>query len=177
MKACETAFRQSPATARYGYQLARTFWAQRRYAESIAPARAAAEGGSVAAAAALGAMYRRGVDIPVDIQQSLHWYRRAAAAGDAVAQFNLATMLVNGEAPRDDAEAFKWMKAAADQDHRSALTQVGMMYERGRGTSVDYSKAREAYEKAAAKGDEEAKRGLARLNQSFGTPFVRPSQR
>ena len=44
-------------------------------------------------------------------------------------------------------------------------------------SSVDYTKARQSYEKAAARGDEEAKRGLSRLSQSFGTPFVRPSQR
>lgn len=175
--ACSAAFRQSPATARYGYQLARGFAAQRRYAESVAPARAAAEAGSLAAATYLGHLYRRGTGVTIDHPQAATWYRRVAATGDMAAQYNLAMLHIHGEGTRDDGEAFRWMKAAADQDHVPALTQVGLMYERGRGTSVDYTKARLSYEKAAAKGDEEAKRGLTRLSQSFGTPFVRPSQR
>lgn len=177
IRACEAAFRQSPTTARYGYQLARALASERRYADSIRPARAAAEAGSVYAASYLGGLYRRGLDVPADLHESATWYRRAAMGGDLMAQYTLATMLVNGEVPRDDAEAFRWMKAAADREFRAALTQVGLMYERGRGTAVDYTKAREAYEKAAARGDEEARRGLARLSQSFGTPQVRPSQR
>ncbi|MBL8701618.1 MAG: bifunctional trypsin-like peptidase domain-containing/SEL1-like repeat protein [Alphaproteobacteria bacterium] len=178
-RACSDAFRQLPAmAARYGYQLARALSVQRRNAEAIEPARAAAQAGSTMAAIHLGNLYRLGIGISADAPEAARWFRQAASAGNRTAQYQLAMLHLTGPGElRDDGEAFRWMKAAADQDYIPAWTGIGLMYERGRGTAVDYTKARQSYEKAAARGDEEAKRGLTRLSQSFGTPFVRPSQR
>jgi TPR repeat protein len=50
------------------------------------------------------------------------WYRKAATAGDAWAQFNLATMLGLAEGcDRDVHEAIRWLNAAASQRHATAL--------------------------------------------------------
>jgi len=53
---------------------------------------------------------------------------------------------------RDDAEAVKWFRKAAEQDYASAQNQLGMMYEQGRGVPRDYVKATEWYRKAAERG-------------------------
>jgi TPR repeat protein len=62
---------------------------------------------------------------------------------------------------RDDAEAVKWFRKAADQDYTSAQNQLGMMYEQGRGVSQDYVKATEWYRKAAERGYGGAQNNLA----------------
>ena len=44
------------------------------------------------------------------------------------------------------------------------MYNLGLLYERGQGLPQDYDGAREWYEKAAAKGDESAKKALERLS-------------
>ena len=47
----------------------------------------------------------------------------------------------------------------------SAMYNVGVCYECGRGVTLDVNKAREWYAKAAAQGNELAQAALDRLNQ------------
>lgn len=178
LRACSDAYRQLPAlVARYGYQLARVLSVQRRNTEAVEPARAAAQAGSAMAAIHLGNLYRLGIGVTSDHQEAARWYGQAANEGHRSAQYLLGLLLSTQGPMHDESQAFRWMRSSAEQDYVPAWTQLGLMYERGRGTAVDYTKARQSYEKAAARGDEEAKRGLSRLSQSFGTPFLRPSQR
>jgi TPR repeat protein len=46
------------------------------------------------------------------------------------------------------------------------MSNLGWLYENGKGVPQDYAKARELYEKAAAKGNEDAKQRLERLSIS-----------
>ncbi len=58
----------------------------------------------------------------------------AAALGDAEAELNLARMYSTGHGvPRDDVEAAKWLRRAADQGRVVAQTVLAAMYIAGRG--------------------------------------------
>jgi TPR repeat protein len=121
-----------------------------------------------------------------DIWQSLFKEKlRDANKGDSVAQYDVGSMYQNGrgvKASRD--KAIEWYTRAAEQDNRKAATRLalmksnearfsattvsasrgevdsqfnlGNMYEKGIGTSIDYQQAREWYGKAAATGHAKA---------------------
>jgi TPR repeat protein len=77
----------------------------------------AAEGGCVQAQRDAGAYlatgdWREG-KVPQDLPAAVAWYRRAAEAGHADAQYNLASMLVEGEGcDRDLPAAREWLRRA-----------------------------------------------------------------
>jgi len=59
---------------------------------------------------------------------AVHWLGVAASRGMPEAMFMLATMLLEGEgAPRDEAQARRWLEAAAELDYPEAWQQLGMM--------------------------------------------------
>ncbi len=121
-----------------------------------------------------------------DIWQSLFKEKlRDANKGDSVAQYDVGAMYQKGrgvKANRD--KAIEWYTRAADQDSRKAASRLklmksnearfsaaavsasrgevdsqfdlGKMYEKGIGTSIDYRQAREWYGKAAAAGHAKA---------------------
>ena len=49
-------------------------------------------------------------------------------------------------------EAFALFKAGADHGSANSMYNIGVSYEKGFGVAQDYAKARELFEKAAAKG-------------------------
>ncbi|WP_232091641.1 tetratricopeptide repeat protein [Aeromonas caviae] len=56
-----------------------------------------------------------------DCCQAVTWFRKAAAQGDAGAQYNLGVMLATGQGiVRDDDRAVTWLKRAAAQGHYDA---------------------------------------------------------
>jgi TPR repeat protein len=65
--------------------------------------------------------------------------------------------------PRDDREAVRWYRAAAEQGHRDARNNLGSMYEQGRGVGKDLGQAARLYRAAAEAGDAAAQLNLARL--------------
>ena len=69
-----------------------------------------------------------------DYAEAMHWYRKAAEQGNAIAQFNLGVMYSNGKGVKQDqTEAAKWYRLAAAQGNVSALCNLGVMYD---GTDV-----------------------------------------
>lgn len=58
------------------------------------------------------------------------------------------------------AKAFEWYKKAAEQGHKRAQYNLGVMYAMGQGIEKNISKAREWFQKAADQGYEDAKRAL-----------------
>ena len=125
--------------------------------------KAGAERGEASAQCALAMCYDF-VDcegIPHDYAKARQWYEKAAAQGEAEAQFKLGLMYDEGKGVRQDhAEARKWFEKAAAQGNAEAQSCLGFMYEKGQGVPQDYVKARKWYEKAAAQGDIEAQFNL-----------------
>ena len=71
---------------------------------------------------------------------------------------------MNGEGvPEDDAEAVRWFRLAAEQQHASAQFRLGYLYSRGRGVSEDDAEAVRWYQVAAEQGHAEAQSILGRM--------------
>lgn len=116
----------------------------------------------------LGAAYDNGAaGLAIDPVQAVRWYRRAAEAGLAEAQFNLAHCLAtgNGTARRDD-EALQWMLRAAEQGLVSAQYLAGVMLAEGIGTPVDRARAIAWLERAKQGGHLDAAGLLQRLRSA-----------
>ncbi len=62
---------------------------------------------------------------------------------------------------RDDREAAKWYRLAADQGNVKAQTSLGFMYEKGEGVPQDYAKSLIWYRLAAQQGSKQAQYNLA----------------
>lgn len=124
-----------------------------------------AERGDVAAMRNLGHLYRWGQGVERDIQQAMHWYRRAAETGFARAQANLAAIYLQGDegVSIDYAEAHKWFEAAAKQGHAVAQYNLGLMYELGLGVEKNEAIALGWYNNAAKTGQPDALERLSLL--------------
>jgi len=57
-----------------------------------------------------------------DDKQAAFWFRKAADQGEAMAQFNLGRMYLNGTGvPQDYAQAYLWTNLAAAQELEKAV--------------------------------------------------------
>ena len=77
-----------------------------------------------------------------------------AEQGDADAQYNLADMYYVGQykypkVEKDDKQAIKWFRKAAEQNHPHALYRLGVLYHNGLGVEKDEKEAVKWYRKAA----------------------------
>jgi len=84
--------------------------------------------------------------------------RAKAAAGDAIAQFSLGSVLYYGT--RDTVEAVDWFRKAAAQGVSSAEFQMGQLYDFGFGVAQDDRLALDWYRKAAGHGSAAAERSI-----------------
>lgn len=88
-----------------------------------------------------------------DAEEAVKHFRRAAHAGDPLAQVNMALAHLAGVgAARDDAAARDWLDKAAAQDCPPAWHQLGRLAAAGRGEPADQAKARDLWRKAAEQG-------------------------
>ncbi|MBI4195661.1 MAG: sel1 repeat family protein [Betaproteobacteria bacterium] len=79
--------------------------------------------------------------------------QRAAQAGDAKAQFALATRFEDGRGvDRSMAQAIPWYRKSADAGLVEAQAYLGVIYDKGRGTKQDDVEAANWYRKAAEQG-------------------------
>ena len=87
-----------------------------------------------------------------------------AIAGNAEAQFILATRLLEGKPSPDDSKlAAQWLGLAAAKGLAPAQYRLAALYELGRGVGRDFSKARDLYERAASQGHVKAMHNLGVL--------------
>lgn len=88
----------------------------------------AADAGHAAAQAAMGGILEQ-ADSP---DEAIEYYRKSAAQGNADGQFGLGTMLAAGlAAPKNPAEARKWIALAAEQGHKLAINELALAYING----------------------------------------------
>jgi hypothetical protein len=93
-----------------------------------------------------------------------------ANKGDAEAQTALAERYRTGEGvPKNDAEAAKWYRKAAEQGVPEAQANLGRMQANGQGVPRNYGEAVEWYQKAADQGNAKAQNGLGVMyHNGFG---------
>ena len=125
-----------------------------------------AKAGNIKAQVKLGEMYADVMlwehsNIRDNYAESVKWYKLAAEAGDAKAQFNLGVMYDEGKGiPQDDAEAVKWYRLAAEAGIAGAQCRLGRMYDFGEGVPQNYTEAMKWYRLAAEAGMEAAQFNL-----------------
>jgi localization factor PodJL len=91
--------------------------------------------------------------------------RAAAAAGDRLAQFEVASRFtVDTYVPRNFKAAAAWFQLAADQHLAPAQYRLGSLYEKGKGIERDIDLARIWYTRAAELGNAKAMHNLAVLH-------------
>jgi uncharacterized protein len=89
-------------------------------------------------------------------------YEEKARAGDRLAQYNLAMMLLRGEGGVSDPEdGARWLRKAADAGMVQAQYNLGLLYEGGVGVPRSLTAASEWWEKAAEHGHVDAQVELA----------------
>ena len=123
--------------------------------------RRAVELGDVVATVNLGILYEHGSGVKLDTKKAERLYRAAADRGDAIAQNNLGNVLRSEEKFE---EAFRYYALSADQGFTDGEHNLGCCYCFEKGTEFDLGKARYWFERAAAKGDEDAINILALLD-------------
>ncbi len=116
----------------------------------------AAEGGHRVAMFDLARMLR-----DENPRQALVWMQKAAELDVLPAQITLSWMYATGDgAPKDDAQSFFWTLKVASRPDASVfwLRKAGDIFLKGQnGVSKDIPRAIKFYERAAAKGSDEAK--------------------
>jgi TPR repeat protein len=111
-----------------------------------------------------GVMLRKGIGTPKDPKAAQDLLEHAAEAGLPTAQYDLAEMMLNGEAGEPDPKgALTWLTQAAAAHHPIAEYRLGQMYEEGALVEKDVHAARTLYADAAAAGVPGAKERLAAL--------------
>lgn len=104
--------------------------------------------------------------MPVDVSKldpEIATLYKAAEAGDAQAQFEIATMyaLSHYGFEKDMYLAVYWVKKAAEQEHPEAMTAYGTQLSLGEGVTRDMELAKKYLTKAAEKGIDRAMHNLA----------------
>jgi TPR repeat protein len=95
------------------------------------------------------ACYRRGLEVNPNHAELQFEMGRAYNVGGGVA--------------RDETEAVRWYRKAAEQGNAEAQRRLGLMYENGRGVPKDDGEAVRWFRKAAEQGDSGAQCDLGRM--------------
>ena len=133
------------------YQLGRAYAAGRQVDEAVKVYKQAIAKGSTAAMVELGVMYGTGAGVAADKEQARSLFERAAKAGDARANANLAA-LDGGVASANPVEARVLYAKAAEGNSAEAQFQLGLLQAKGLGGAKDDAAARINFEKSAAQG-------------------------
>jgi hypothetical protein len=103
-----------------------------------------------------------GDGVAKDAVRGLALGRESAAAGSCFGQYLVGACYDEGYGClfQDHAEAVRLYSLAAEQGHAVAQTNLGFMFERGRGVARDYAEAARLYRLAAAQGNAYAQNNL-----------------
>jgi uncharacterized protein len=117
--------------------------------------RAAANGGSLPAIVELADAYFRGIGTKIDLNAALACLRKAADAGHAGAQAELAAQYAfgNGEPRHEKETPVALLKKSAASGNPTALESLAHRYRVGFGVPMDVVVAIELYRRAAAEED------------------------
>lgn len=112
----------------------------------------------------LGIMYFNGYGVKQDCDLAVKYYKSAIEKNEVNAMLNLGRAYLMGRCVKSDpAEAKILLDRAASVGNAGAMFTLGGMYERGVGVEKDERLAIDWYRKASDKGDEAAKKELARM--------------
>lgn len=157
LPACTEAYESGPPSPRVVFQLARVVSKAGDAAKAEGLYLEASKAGHAVAMVNLGAMIED--DEP---EQALNWYRKSAALGDALGQYNLAVAYENGiGGPVDVDKAIEFYRKAMDQGDSFAAYNLAVLYDEGKLVDRDMAQAIKFYETAVKGGNVDAMVNLA----------------
>lgn len=109
----------------------------------------------------------------IDKQQAERWYRKAAAQGDMLAQYQLGETYFAGDGFSPDyPEAKKWYQKAAAQGHGPSQLRLAFLYaeKHFKGLKIDYAEAEKWFRKAAEQNAGDAQFRLGNFYINYKTP-------
>ena len=147
---------------RYFLEVARVVWPKGRTARQEVSS--STEKLASKAAGFLGRMFLRGEGMAQDFKLAERWFKRGVSNGDALSQYSLGIMYLNGLIPDkpspDPYRAAEYFLPAADQDLASAQVRLGVLFlDQG-----DTNTALQYFDHAARNGHIEAYYYLAELS-------------
>lgn len=145
-------------------QVARSYWSETGKVRRDVPS--GSEKLASKAAGYLGRMFLRGEGMEQSYGKAKIWFTRGLASGDALCQYSLGLMHLNGLGVKQDTvKAAEYLAAAADQDLAVAQTHLGALFlDQG-----DTATATKYFELAARNSHIEAFYYLAEMNdQAIG---------
>jgi TPR repeat protein len=133
--------------------------------------REAANQGHLLAEGFLGLLHARGEGVDLDTARARKhclaataFTKEEATKGSAVAQQLLGHMHREGlGVAKDDKEAMRWFRLAADKGNSAAQANLGWMYKHGEGVKTDFQEALRWYRLAADRGYPRAMNNLASM--------------
>src|SRR5579863_1478266 len=114
---------------------------------------AAAAQGNGLAACYLGDFYAFGIATPVDRSKAEKWYRKGASLHDPIAQFDLASMLMNAEGRPDLPTGARLLRDSAAAGYVPAKHELGLLLVRNPALAASPQEALELLNDAAAAGN------------------------
>ncbi len=143
--------------------------------------RRAAEQGNSEAQDALGEKYLVGQGVEKSAVEAVSWFRKSARQGNSGAMYHLGTAYYNGDGVQtDDALSYAWFRLAKDAGDKRApeaveraesalkpqtimigLEKIAQMYEKDGSLPESQAEAERWWSLAAARGDADAKVGMA----------------
>lgn len=132
------------------------------YATAVRLLEPLARQGDPGAQVRLGLLYYHGHGVREDNRTAADWFRRAAGAGLAEAQFQLANMHAYGLVPAPEGEdgqrlAATWYFAAARQGHAEAQYSLAVLFLTGSGVQASAEEALKWMKRAALQGHADAR--------------------
>jgi len=127
--------------------------------------RKSADAGRMKAQRDLGKLYMTGTGVQQSWTEAMNWWQKAAAAGDAQANFLVGSTYATGQGPikKNMAQALKYLEPSASKGYPPAQFDLGLMYYTGEGVGLDKPKGIELLKKAAEHGSDEARRALLKI--------------
>ena len=98
-----------------------------------------------------------------DSLKAIEYLKPCLVAKNANAQLIMGHLYLNSPDESNIEKGFKLIKKAAKQKHPVALENLGVLYKYGRGSKLNYNKARRTFKKAAKLGNHKATYSLGYL--------------
>jgi len=157
----------SEAMVVYGMRLLQGEGDDTNVAEGLDWLQKACDAGEGQAWYVLGVVYANEMGVEVDFDKAVGYWRKGAEAGDADCQTAMGMLYQAGDKipsgiEADPAEAAKWYRMAADQDHTEAIQHLAVMYGGRMGLEENEEEALRWYRKGAELGNADCIWGLGR---------------
>ena len=124
---------------------------QREYSAALPLYRNLGEQGNLDAQLRVGYMYLYGLGTEDrEFEQAANWFRRAALAGSAKAEYFLGVLA--DEVEEDFTQALELYQRSAAKGYMPALFRLGLAFAGGRGVPADHQRAFSYFKQAAEKG-------------------------